>query len=159
MQFDLHRLDETRLPLAGLLAALTHIGHTGFGRDASIGLGKFALVGSPSPTPSPPAAPATPGSASAPAPPGPGLLPPAQLLPAPHPLRPPRRHGRARASPFKRPLLLPAPAACSCPCARRARPFIGQGLGGSAAPVSPAMPETVHQGYAPVLGLHLPETR
>ena len=37
-------------------------------------------------------------------------------------------------------------------------PFIGQGLGGIAAPVSPAMPETVHQGYAPVLGLHLPET-
>ena len=39
-----------------------------------------------------------------------------------------------------------------------AAPVIGQGLGGPAAPVSPAMPETVHPGYAPVHGLHLAET-
>ena len=33
------------------------------------------------------------------------------------------------------------------------RQFIGQGLGGSANPVSLAMPETVQQGYAPVIAI------
>jgi CRISPR-associated protein Csm4 len=36
--------------------------------------------------------------------------------------------------------------------------FIGQGLGGADAPISLAMPETIHQGYAPAVPIHIPET-
>ena len=36
------------------------------------------------------------------------------------------------------------------------RTFIGQGLGGVDSPVSLAMPETVQQGYAPVIPIHRP---
>jgi CRISPR type III-A-associated RAMP protein Csm3 len=127
-------LDETRLPLAELLAALTQIGHTGFGRDASTGLGKFALVGEPWPTPSPPAAPARPGSASALRPQGQGYCPrrsyyqpsPASAATATSPVH--------AASPFKRPLLLARAGGLFVPLRPAGRPFIGQGLGGSAAP-------------------------
>ena len=46
MRFDLHVvLDETRLGQAELTAALDYMGATGFGRDASIGLGKFERAG------------------------------------------------------------------------------------------------------------------
>ena len=162
MQFDLYvALDEARLPLAGLLAALTHIGHTGFGRDASIGLGKFALVGSPLAAPfgGRPAGNAW-LSLGPCAPQGQGFCPRRSYYQA---LTRFGRHGDMAvhgASPFKRPLLLARAGGLFVPLAPGGpAPFIGQGLGGPAAPVSPAMPETVHQGYAPVLGLHLPETR
>ena len=162
MQFDLYlALDEARLPLAGLLAALTHIGHTGFGRDASIGLGKFALVGSPVAAPfgARPAGNAW-LSLGPCAPQGQGFCPRRSYYQA---LTRFGRHGDMAvhgASPFKRPLLLARAGGVFVPLAPGGpTPFIGQGLGGIAAPVSPAMPETVHQGYAPVLGLHLPETR
>ena len=37
------------------------------------------------------------------------------------------------------------------------RRFIGQGLGGANQPISSTMPETVHQGYAPVIAIRCPE--
>lgn len=153
-------LDETRLPLAELLAALAHIGHTGFGRDASTGLGKFDLVGSPVAAPfgARPAGNAW-LSLGPCAPQGQGFCPRRSYYQA---LTRFGRHGDMAvhgASPFKRPLLLARAGGVFVPLAPGGpTPFIGQGLGGIAAPVSPAMPETVHQGYAPVLGLHLPET-
>ena len=59
------------------------------------------------------------------------------------------------AEPFKRPLLMIATAALlkSREPARWA--FHGRGLGGSANPVSSVIPDTVHQGYAPVVPLRL----
>lgn len=49
-QFDVYvALDSARLSVAQLQAALTYIGQHSYGRDASIGLGKFALVGEATP--------------------------------------------------------------------------------------------------------------
>lgn len=42
-------LDDARLSLVQLQAAFTWMGQHGYGRDASIGLGKFELVGEPTP--------------------------------------------------------------------------------------------------------------
>ena len=72
------------------------------------------------------------------------------------------RHGDRAVSlgnPFKAPLLLADTGAVLSPVAGRldARPFVGQGLGGARNPISLVLPETVHQGYAPVLGIRVPE--
>lgn len=154
-------LDETRLPLAELLAALTQIGHTGFGRDASTGLGKFDLVGEPLADPFAARGPRQAWLTLGPcAPQGQGYCPRRSYY---QPLTRFGRHGDIAvhaASPFKRPVLLARAGGLFVPLQPHTPPgFIGQGLGGSAAPVSPAMPETVHQGYAPVVGLDLPENR
>ena len=72
------------------------------------------------------------------------------------------RHGDVAVqsgTPFKRPVLLAKTGSVFWPeqlDVRRA--FIGQGLGGTAAPVSLTLPETVQQGYAPVVPIHIPET-
>ena len=64
------------------------------------------------------------------------------------------RHGNAHAlaaNPFKTPVLLAATGAVFVPeTAYAPTAFIGQGLGGSGR-LSKIEPETVHQGYAPVL--------
>lgn len=155
-------LDETRLSTAQLQAAFAYIGAHGFGRDASIGLGKFALVGD--------------ATAITWEPPGQGQ-PNAWLTLAPCapqglgfcPVRSHwntvtrfGRHGDVAVQsgvPFKRPVLLAKTASVFWPeQLDPSQAFIGQGLGGAAAPVSLAMPETVQQGYAPVVPIHIPET-
>ncbi len=155
-------LDESRLPLAQLHAALAYMGAQGYGRDASIGLGKFELAGDAQnvtwPVPSQ-------GHANAwltlgpCAPQGLGFCPVRSHW---NSLTRFGRHGDVAVQsgqPFKRPVLLAKAGSVFWP--ERLDPnsgFIGQGLGGAAAPVSLAMPETVHQGYAPAVPIHIPET-
>ncbi len=145
-------LDETRCTAATLREHLAAIGATGFGRDASIGLGKFDVVDieaaiAPAPT-----------HASA-------YWTLAPCAPQGQDFDSDRsywrvltrfgRHGGAlalSANPFKNPVLLAAAGAIFVPHDGFVpRLFVGHGLSG----VSRAEPATVHQGYAPVLPLQL----
>jgi len=157
MQFDVYiALDEARLSLAELCAALDAIGSTGFGRDASIGLGKFEHIGDVSPATF--TAPTSPNSyltLGPCAPQGLGYCPVRSTYQVATRFG---RHGDAAVQsgqPFKRPVLMAKAGGVFCPEAVDAAcHFIGQGLGGAANPVSLAMPETVQQGYAPVIAIH-----
>lgn len=164
-RLDIHlRLDESRLTHADLGQALTAVGLTGFGKDANVGLGKFTLETLEAHT-----TPCQPGANAwltlAPcAPQGLGLDAIRSFY------RPFTRYGRHGAeavllgNPFKAPLLLAATGAVFAPGDRGQKmdvPFVGQGLGGEGldgeGKLSKVLPPTVHQGYAPVVGLHLPE--
>ena len=150
--------DAQRIGAAELLAAFTHMGHSGYGRDASIGLGKFELE-------SPPVAvtPTVPDAANAYLTLGPCAPQGLGFCPVRSHWQVTTRFGRhgdvavQSGNPFKRPVLLAKAGSVFWPehidtvCA-----FIGQGLGGVAAPVSLAMPETVQQGYCPVLPIAVP---
>lgn len=155
-------LDEARLSAGQLQAALVYIGQHGYGRDASIGLGKFELAGEVVPitwdTPAQPAANAwlTLGPS---APQGQGFCPVRSHW---HSVTRFGRHGDVAVQsgqPFKRPVLLAKAGSVFWPeQLDRACTHIGQGLGGEAAPISHAMPAAVQQGYAPVVPIHIPET-
>lgn len=150
--------DPTRISAQELQDLFADIGDLGFGRDASIGLGKFELL---------------PGGDSdsalwsarsqdnacltlAPcAPQGLGFDPVRSFYEV---FTRFGRHGDAAVqwgSPFKTPLLLARSGAVLTPAQMPAAPFIGQGLGG-AGQLSKVLPETVHQGYAPCVFVHLP---
>ncbi len=156
--FDVYIVvDEQRLALTELLAALCAIGETGYGRDASIGLGKFRLLGEVQPDPlasdgqEEPNAWLTLGPC---APQGLGYCKERSYY---QPLTRFGRHGDIAVhtgNPFKRPILLARGGSVFSP--ERLAPncrFIGQGIG----EISTAHPETVAQGYAPVLAIRLPE--
>jgi CRISPR-associated protein Csm4 len=154
-------LDDARLPLADLEQALRDIGDLGYGRDAGIGLGRFEFGTLETLT--------LPAQANADA-----WLTLAPCAPQGLPWQAERcfytvftrfgRHGDIgvhQGNPFKSPVLLANAGAVLSPPAMNAAPFTGQGLGGRDANgegrLSRAIPETVHQGYAPVLGIKLPE--
>lgn len=159
LDFDIHVvIDEQRLTLAELESALGDIGKTGYGRDASIGLGKFHLLGEAQAdpltarqTPEPANAWLTLGPC---APQGLGFCPERSHY---QPLTRFGRHGDIAVhsgNPFKRPVLLARSGSVFWPERLAAdRRFIGQGIGG----ISASRPETVAQGYAPVLAIRLPE--
>jgi CRISPR-associated protein Csm4 len=159
MRLDLYVvLDEARLTLAELESALAHVGQTGYGRDASIGLGKFDLVGTAHAAPFANVATAQPNgwlTLGPCAPQGLGFCPQRSYY---QPLTRFGRHGDIAVqsgNPFKRPVLLARGGSVFWPEKLDSTlQYIGQGLTG----VSEAMPETVHQGYAPVLALTLPES-
>ncbi len=150
-------LDSTRFSIEELKTALSDIGHIGFGRDASIGLGRFDVdaieeINLPSQS-----------GANA-------WLTLGPCAPQGMPLDPRRsfyqvftrfgRHGDIevlRGNPFKTPVLLAASGAILTPAAFENRSFFGQGLGGDGS-LSKTLPATVHQGYAPVIGVRLPAT-
>ena len=161
---DLHlRLDESRLSRAEVHAALVELGSVGFGKDASVGLGKFDCDG---PTETRLITHGEPNAWLTLAPCAPQGLPwnPRRCF-----YRPFTRYGRhgdiaARsAAPFKSPLLLAATGALLTPAQPDdwARGWVGQGLGGlgpaGQGTLSRALPQTVHQGYAPALPVRLPE--
>jgi len=158
---DIHIvLDDTRLPAADLERALRDIGELGFGRDAGIGLGRFQVDAFQ------PAALPTQADANA-------WLTLAPCAPQGLAWDAKRcfytvftrfgRHGDIGVhlhNPFKAPVLLANTAAVLTPAHYHDAPFAGQGLGGIGADgagiLSKAIPETVHQGYAPVIGIRLP---
>ena len=148
-EFDLYIvLDEARFSLEELQQILDDVGTFGFGRDASIGLGKFrcnnpqevnfcqqnancyfTLANS--------------------APKNLGLDKECSYYQVTTRFG---RHGDIQAlssSPFKKPIILAKSAAIFTPENYEPRLFLGNGLGN----VSYAQPEAVHQGYAPVLNL------
>lgn len=149
-------LDEARLSEAELCSALLRMGETGFGRDASIGLGKFALAESAS-VQWPVSENANAWLTLAPcAPQGQGFCPQRSHWQV---MTRFGRHGDAAVhggNPFKKPLLLAQAGAVFWPQTLDDRAFIGQGLGGEHQPISAVMPQTVHQGYAPVIPIHCP---
>jgi CRISPR-associated protein Csm4 len=157
MQFDLYVvLDEDRLSPSELCAALDAIGATGFGRDASIGMGKFDRIGDVTPVTFTAPAGANSYLTLGPcAPQGLGFCPVRSTY---HVATRFGRHGDVAVQTgqaFKRPVLLAKSGGVFWPEALdAAHHFIGQGLGGTANPVSLAMPETVQQGYAPVIAIH-----
>ena len=145
-------IDATRFALDELAQVLGDVGHTGFGRDSSTGLGKFDLLVRTEQT--------WPHTASRHA---------LSLAPcAPDPTRteasacfyqPLTRFGRhgnlaaLTARPYKRPVLMMRTAAFLTLREPGIPPFFGSGLGGIDAPISAAIPATVHQGYAPLVPL------
>ena len=157
MRFDLYVvLDETRLSQAEFSTALDYMGATGFGRDASIGLGKFERMGDTTATTWPTTTGANSYVTLGPcAPQGQGFCPKRSTYQVATRFG---RHGDAAVQsgqPFKRPVLLAKAGGVFWPeTLDAACTFIGQGLGGPGNPVSLAMPETVQQGYAPVIAIH-----
>lgn len=148
-------LDEARLPAGTLLTLLQSIGNHGFGRDANIGLGKFS-VESLVPFSFSQHASANAYLTLAPsAPQGQGFDGEQSYWRV---LTRFGRHGNLHGiseKPFKNPILLAGSGAVFFPIEKYTlRPFIGQGIGGNRL-LSKIEPATVHQGYAPVIGIHL----
>ncbi len=161
---DLHCvLDEARLSRDELAGLLGDVGRIGYGRDASIGLGKFAIeeVCADRPAGHPQAnawltlAPAAPQDG-----PPVGEWRSADCFYQPFTRF--GRHGSIAAvgpNPFKKPILLADTGAVLTPVSFDPQTlFIGHGLGGERAQISNdlAFAGTVHQGYAPVVPVHLP---
>lgn len=141
-------LDENRLTIDELEENLAAIGNTGYGRDASAGLGKFRITGIKKHH--------WPDQSGA-----------ACMTLAP--CAPQGMHWKAQESyyrihtrfgrhgdiaacgsnPFKRPLLMAQTGAVFTLEKANGNPWIGQGIGG----ISFMDPRTVHQGYAPVIYL------
>lgn len=150
-------LDETRLSDEELKTALSDIGELGFGRDASIGLGRFKVEALEEAS--------LPAQRDANA-----WLTLAPCAPQGLAWVPERcfyqvftrfgRHGDAAVklgNPFKTPVLLAAAGAVLTPAKFEPRLFIGQGLGGDGS-LSKAVPQTVQQGYAPVVAVRFDQS-
>ncbi len=147
--------DAGRISAETLTDLINDIGSVGFGRDASIGLGKFEVEPLPAPWPRQPGANA--------------CLTLAPCAPQGQGCRAERsfyevftrfgRHGDAAVqgvNPFKTPVLLTRAGALLTPPSVPSDPLIGQGLGAHGQ-LSKVIPETVQQGYAPCIAVHLPE--
>ena len=157
LTLDIHVVfDPARLSAVELQALFESMGATGFGRDASIGLGKFAVVDHIPTTLTGPANANAYLTLAPCAPQGCGFLPHASRY---QPFTRFGRHGDIavqKGQPFKTPILLAAAGAVLKPSRYVKTHYVGQGLGGDGR-LSRAIPETVHQGYAPVIGVHLPD--
>ena len=148
-KFDLYIvLDENRFTLEELQQVLNDVGSFGFGRDGSIGLGKFQCI-------NPQVVNFLQQNANC-------YLTLANCAPKNLGLNKEYcyyqittrfgRHGDIQAlssNPFKKPIILAKPAAIFTPEKYEPRLFLGNGL----SCISHAQPEAVHQGYAPVLNL------
>lgn len=156
---DVHLVyDPQRIRAEDVQRLLADVGATGFGRDASTGLGKFDVVSVTEKT-------APPASryfmTLAPCAPDPAVL--QTELCRWLPVTRFGRHGGSAAlggggGPFKRPILLAATGAVWAAHGDWTLPFFGRGLGGDQQRISGALPATVHQGYAPVQPLYAEST-
>ena len=157
-KFDVYLLlDETQLSLSAIKTVFSDIGTFGYGRDASIGLGKFECTDY-SEWDFPVTEEANACLTLAPcAPQGLGLDGKHSYY---NVFTRFGRHGdvgvHGQHGPFKAPVLLADTAAVFSPMPAGQR-YIGQSLGGIEQPLSKTIPATVHQGYAPVCPLDLPE--
>jgi CRISPR-associated protein Csm4 len=147
--------DDERLTAEELRTLLVAVGATGFGRDASIGLGKFTVQTVEQAELPAPVSPTAWWTLAPCAPQGQGFDGKQSYWRV---LTRFGRHGNAHAlsgKPFKTPLLLATTGAVFTPQGDFAsRLFIGQGLGGNGQ-ISKAEPATVHQGYAPALPIKM----
>ncbi|MHB8743785.1 MAG: type III-A CRISPR-associated RAMP protein Csm4 [Sulfuricaulis sp.] len=151
-------LDESRLSVDELRELLADIGAVGFGRDASIGLGKYE-VEELSPIEFPTHDNADAWMTLAPCAPQ-GLSWQVNRC-FYQPFTRFGRHGdvgvHGQGGPFKTPVLLANTGAVLTPADYQNKLFTGQGLGGDSS-LSKSIPGTVHQGYAPVVAIALPKT-
>lgn len=146
-------LDSSRLNNVELGQVLADVGMSGFGRDASTGLGKFSV--SDIVAWQWPATPSRHALTLAPCAPAPEALNASACYYQPQTRF--GRHGNIAAlggRPFKRPVLGLRTAAFLTFRTSPVPDFHGTGLGGSHSPISIAIPTTVHQGYAPLVPLH-----
>lgn len=142
-------IDESRFSVKQLIEALTYIGLSGFGRDASVGLGKFTVDDEV--TTIGPQVPSTTHLTLASC-----VLAGVEDLVAEKTFYRTKthfgRHGDELAllgHPFKYPILLATAGAVVTTATPQAQAFVGRGL----KQVSYAQSEAVHQGYSPVLPL------
>ncbi len=155
-QLDIYLLvDEMRLLRTEFETVFNDIGAFGYGRDASIGLGKFECTDYTEWNfPSSDAADAC-LTLSPCAPQGLGLNDAHSFY---HVLTRFGRHGdvgvHKQHGPFKTPVLLADTSAVFSPLPSH-QSYIGQGLGGNGQ-LSKSIPTTVHQGYAPCIPVNLP---
>ena len=141
---------------AQVFQAFEDIGQTGYGRDASTGLGKFRVLkheGFSWPSPAGVAH----GITLAPCAPEPSAL----VADDCHYLPVTRfgRHGSSLAlagQPFKKPLLMLRTGALLAFADGQVPAVHGRGLGGAEHPISDVEPATVHQGYSPVVPVRVP---
>ncbi|MCI5763564.1 type III-A CRISPR-associated RAMP protein Csm4 [Actinobacillus porcinus] len=149
-QFDLYIvLDEERLSLSNLKQILKDVGDFGFGRDASIGLGKFTIAEEVQAVEFKQENANCYFTLANSAPQGLGLNKDNSYYQITTRFG---RHGDIQAlssSPFKKPIILAKAAAIFTPNEYKVRSFLGNGLTG----VSNAQQNAVHQGYAPVFNL------
>lgn len=146
-------VDPDRLHPDRLIQLLDDIGATGYGRDASIGLGKFRIVSVEHQHASA-STPSTTWLCLAPCAPAPSSLEEGSSF-----WRTFTRFGRHggpafAGAVFKRPILMADTGAALTPHQPPTSGFIGTGLGGGDR-LSGSVPGTVHQGYAPVAPLNL----
>lgn len=148
-------LNDEMMSCRTLQSLMQNIGNMGFGKDASTGLGKFRLE-SCEQIPAMQQGQANAWLALAPCAPQ-GLGYDAQNSYW-QPFTRYGRHGNwaVLCNPFKNPVLLANTGSVFTGQALQNPLFIGQGLGGEGK-LSKTLPETVQQGYAPVIGLHLPQ--
>lgn len=145
MALDIYAETDGRLSEDELRKAFEFVGQSGYGRDASAGLGKFSVCGLEA-VPAPAASETVMTLASS----FPGAERPKQMW-----YRVKTHFGRhggdaaLGANPFKQPLLLAERGAVYEFSERKARSVTGRGITG----VSLSDPETVHQGCAPVVAL------
>lgn len=148
-------LDEAKLRREELALLFDDMGAIGYGRDASIGLGKFR-VAALEPWEPPRQAAANAYLTLAPcAPQGGGFEAGRSFYQV---FTRFGRHGDIgvhAGNPFKSPVLLAQTGAVLTPQGFEARAFVGRGLGGDGS-LSKSIPATVQQGYAPVVGIRLP---
>jgi CRISPR-associated protein Csm4 len=156
-RLDLYAVfDDARIAAEELQALIGHIGLCGYGRDATTGLGKFVIEAvTDHAWPHRDRAQRYWLTLAA-------CAPQAEVLSADGCYYLPQtrfgRHGGVAAvldAPFKQPVMMIATGALL-----KARDPVhwlihGRGLGGKDAPLSKTIPETVHQGYAPVVPLQL----
>lgn len=153
--FDVHvRFDRSRLGREDLVRLFEDLGAAGFGRDASIGLGRFTVSEVPADLPPAPED-ADAWLTLAPcAPQGQGFVPERSFYEV---FTRFGRHGDQAVhlgNPFKTPVLLARAGAVLTPMTMGPAVYVGRGLGGDGS-LSRAIPETVQQAYAPVVGLAL----
>ena len=142
--------DPARISHDELVRILANLGHSGYGRDASTGLGKYQITKTEN---SGELFTRTGNAAMTLAP----CCPQGQSFDRAHSyyqtLTRFGRHGNVQATagnPFKKPVLM-AQSGAVFSGERHGHPWIGQGIGG----ISTTLPATVHQGYAPAIALNL----
>ncbi|MBM4285358.1 MAG: hypothetical protein FJ128_08920 [Deltaproteobacteria bacterium] len=144
-------LNEAATDLDRVRLGLSRMGRTGFGKDASLGLGRFEVVGARELTP-PRLEDANALYTLAPCVPAPDALTEAFFNPC---VRYGKHGDRLATSknPFKAPVVMAAPGAVFVPADAQAltRPWFGRAVTG----VSLMQRHAVSQGYAPVLPLRL----
>jgi len=145
-------IDESATDIERICAALKNIGRWGYGMDASIGMGRFALLGHKA-LPLPDTADANACYTLAPCVPDTGCFSRSCFIPFVRF----GKHGEMgvfSGNPFKNPVVMADEGAVFKPKEGKGifeKPYLGQAVTG----VSKSMPETVVQGYAPYLPLKM----
>lgn len=155
-QLAVYLVSDGLLTPTDLERLLTYVGSTGFGRDASTGLGKFSVERIDRTWDIPTVSNTNAWLTLAPC--APQGLPWNSVRCFYKPFTRFGRHGDVAAitgQPYKTPILLADTAAVLTPAQFEDRLFTGRGLGGNGS-LSKAIPGTVHQGYAPVIPISLP---